>query len=56
MLFDKDRNGHRIDPQDIHPNLVFCEVDCRHKVTELISSAKESIIIQNQYVEDEEII
>lgn len=56
MLFDKDRNGQRVDAEDIHPNLVFCEIDCRHKITELISSAKESIIIQNQYVEDEQII
>lgn len=56
MLFMKDREGHDIDMKDIHPNLVFCGIDCRYKITELLQSAQSSIRIQNQYIEDKEII
>lgn len=56
MLFEKDREGARITPDDIHPNVLFCPVDCRHKITSLINSATESLWIQNQYLDDEEII
>jgi len=52
----KDREGHDIDMKDIHPNLVFCGIDCRYKITELLQSAQSSIRIQNQYIEDKEII
>lgn len=55
-LFRLDWDGHRIHSKDIHPNIVFCPTDCRHKITTLLSSAKESIYIQNQYIDDEEII
>lgn len=55
-LFEKDREWDRIAPDDIHPNVLFCPIDCRHKITTLINSATKSIWIQNQYLDDSEII
>ena len=37
MLFEKDRNGEQIQPEDIHPNVLFCPIDCRYKIETLIS-------------------
>lgn len=56
LLFDKDRVGKAIAPNEIHPNILFCPIDCRQKTIALLQSAKESIFIQNQYIEDDEII
>lgn len=55
-LFRLDWNGNRIHHSDIHPNIIFCPTNCRDKVTKLLLWAKESIYIQNQYIEDKEII
>ena len=41
--------------KDIHPNLVVCNINCRGVIEQLLSSAKESIIIQTQYITDEAI-
>ncbi|HBB04039.1 TPA: hypothetical protein DCZ39_04035 [Patescibacteria group bacterium] len=39
--------------QDIHPNLVVCNINCRGVIEQLLSSAKDSIIIQTQYITDD---
>ena len=36
-LFVKDRSGEKLNPSDIHPNLLVCPIDCRHKIEILIS-------------------
>ncbi|RAL55541.1 hypothetical protein BSK20_04220 [SR1 bacterium human oral taxon HOT-345] len=51
-LFEKDRKGEQLLPSDLHPNLVVCNLNCRAVITELISGAKESIIMQTQYLND----
>jgi phosphatidylserine/phosphatidylglycerophosphate/cardiolipin synthase-like enzyme len=52
-LFEKDWLGNRITMKDIHPNLVVCNINCRGVIEDLLSSAKESIIIQTQYIVDD---
>ncbi|MBU0626101.1 hypothetical protein KKG31_03715 [Patescibacteria group bacterium] len=37
---------------DIHPNLVVCNINCRIVIEKLLSDAQESIIIQTQYITD----
>ncbi|MEI6672658.1 MAG: phospholipase D-like domain-containing protein [bacterium] len=39
--------------KDIHPNLVICNINCRGVIEQLLTSAKESIIIQTQYITDD---
>ncbi|MEI7918648.1 MAG: hypothetical protein WCH65_00050 [bacterium] len=39
--------------KDIHPNLVICNINCRGVIEQLLKSAKESIIIQTQYITDD---
>ncbi|PZM87035.1 MAG: hypothetical protein DLD55_03455 [candidate division SR1 bacterium] len=51
-LFDKDRNGEQVLASDLHPNLVVCNLNCRAVITELLSGAQESIVIQSQYLTD----
>lgn len=51
-LFEKDRAWARITMKDIHPNLVICNINCRGVIEQLLSSAKNSIIIQTQYITD----
>ena len=41
--------------KDIHPNLVVCNINCRGVIEQLLNSAKESIIIQTQYITDDAI-
>ena len=36
-LFVKDWSGEKLSPSDIHPNLLICPIDCRHKIETLIS-------------------
>lgn len=55
-IFAKDRAGERIERGDIHPNLVICNINCRSVIEKLLSSAKESIIIQTQYINDPALI
>lgn len=52
-IFEKDRWWTKITMKDIHPNLVVCNINCRGVIEALISSAKESIIIQTQYIMDD---
>jgi len=54
-IFEKDRNGEKITMKDIHPNLVICNINCRGVIENLLNSAKESIIIQTQYITDDAI-
>ncbi|EKD24956.1 MAG: phospholipase D/transphosphatidylase [uncultured bacterium (gcode 4)] len=52
-IFEKDRIWIKITMQDIHPNLVVCNINCRGVIEQLLSSAKDSIIIQTQYITDD---
>jgi len=52
-IFEKDRIGSKITMKDIHPNLVVCNINCRGVIEQLLKSAKESIIIQTQYITDD---
>lgn len=52
-IFEKDRIWNKITMKDIHPNLVVCNINCRWVIEQLLSSAKESIIIQTQYITDD---
>ncbi len=54
-IFEKDRLGIKITMKDIHPNLVICNINCRGVIEQLLSSAKESIIIQTQYITDDKL-
>lgn len=51
-LHQQDREDKTIHPVDIHPAIRFCPVNCRKKLTKMISSATASIVIQAQYLED----
>ncbi|NOZ44342.1 MAG: hypothetical protein GXP45_04330 [bacterium] len=51
-IFDKDRKGEKIQLEDIHPNLLVCNINCRPVLEDLLSSAQESLIIQTQYISD----
>ncbi len=51
-IFEKDWKGESIRYKDIHPNLLVCPINCRAILEQLIVSAKSSILIQNQYIED----
>lgn len=51
-IFEKDRNGISIEKTDIHPNIAVCPINCRGIIEWLISGARSSIIIQNQYIDD----
>jgi len=55
-IFDKDWKGEKIQLSDIHPNLVICNINCRVVIEKILSDAKESIIIQTQYIADQNIM
>ena len=55
-IFLQDRAGERIDPATIHPNLLVCPINCREVLESLIASAKQSIVIQTQYIVDDRIL
>ena len=55
-IFDNDWNGENIELGDIHPNLVVCNINCRAVIESLLSNAEKSILIQTQYIVDEEIL
>lgn len=52
MIFEKDWKWENLSIKDIHPNLVVCNINCRGVIENLLNSAKESIIIQTQYITD----
>ena len=54
-IFYKDRTGLPILKSDIHPNLAVCPINCRGIIEWLISGARSSIMIQNQYIDDNRI-
>lgn len=54
-IFEKDWLGEKLTMKDIHPNLVVCNINCRGVIEQLLKSAKESIIIQTQYITDDAI-
>ena len=55
-IFDKDWDWEEISIDDIHPNLVVCNINCRAVIENLLSNAKKSILIQTQYIVDEDIL
>lgn len=55
-IFEKDRKGEKIKLEDIHPNLLVCNINCRDGIETLLSGAKKSIIIQTQYIVDDRIL
>lgn len=55
-LFDKDRNWTALKPEDIHPNLLFCPIDCRAKIETLLQSAQKNLRIYNQYITDDRLL
>lgn len=55
-IFDKDRNWDEILLDDIHPNLIVCNINCRESIEYLLSSAEKSILIQTQYILDENVL
>lgn len=54
-LFANDWNGELFGPEDIHPNLLVCPIDCRAKLTQMIEQAKESIYVYHQYLKDDKL-
>lgn len=56
IIFDKDWNWEEILLDDIHPNLIICNINCRESIEYLLSSAEKSILIQTQYILDENIL
>lgn len=56
IIFDKDWIGEPIEIDDIHPNLVVCNINCRAVIENLLSNAKKSIYIQTQYILDESVL
>lgn len=55
-VFAKDRSGGTITLADLHPNLVVCNINCRGVIENMLNTAKESIIIDTQYINDASII
>lgn len=56
QLFDADWVGDDLSTLDLHPNLVVCPRNCRDVIETLLESAEKSIIIQTQYIVDDEIV
>jgi len=54
-IFEKDRIGTKLTMKDIQPNLVVCNINCRGVIEQLLNSAKQSIIIQTQYITDDKL-
>ncbi|MEF2175565.1 MAG: phospholipase D-like domain-containing protein [Candidatus Absconditabacteria bacterium] len=55
-LFDKDWNGQKIKSNEIHPNLIVCNINCREKIEYLLNNAQSSIYIETQYITDSSIL
>jgi phosphatidylserine/phosphatidylglycerophosphate/cardiolipin synthase-like enzyme len=56
QLFERDWKGEALSSDQFHPNLVVCPVNCRAVIETMLSGAKESIIIQTQYILDPSIL
>lgn len=55
-LFDKDWNWQKIKSNEIHPNLIVCNINCREKIEYLLNNAQSSIYIETQYITDSSIL
>lgn len=55
-LFNADRVGDDLSTLNLHPNLVVCPLNCRELIKTLLESAEKSIVIQTQYIVDDEIL
>ena len=55
-LFDADWIGDDLSNLNLHPNLVVCPFNCREVIKTLLESAEKSIVIQTQYIVDDEIL
>lgn len=54
-VFYNDWMSQKTLPNDLHPNLVICPINCRDRVESLLQSAQNSIIMYQQYIADERI-
>jgi len=54
-LFDADWVWDDLSTLNLHPNLVVCPLNCREVIKTLLESAEKSIVIQTQYIVDDEI-
>ena len=55
-LFNADWVGDDLSTLNLHPNLVVCPLNCRDVIKTLLESAEKSIVIQTQYIVDDEIL
>ena len=55
-LFDADWVWDDLSTLNLHPNLVVCPLNCRDVIKTLLESAEKSIVIQTQYIVDDEIL
>ena len=55
-LVDADRVWDDLSTLNLHPNLVVCPFNCREVIKTLLESAEKSIVIQTQYIVDDEIL
>ena len=55
-LVDADWVGDDLSTLNLHPNLVVCPFNCREVIKTLLESAEKSIVIQTQYIVDDEIL
>ena len=55
-LLDADWVWDDLSTLDLHPNLVVCPWNCRDVIETLLKNAEKSIVIQTQYIVDDEIL
>ena len=55
-LVDADWVWDDLSTLNLHPNLVVCPFNCREVIETLLESAQKSIVIQTQYIVDDEIL
>ena len=55
-LVDADWVWDDLSTLNLHPNLVVCPFNCREVIKTLLESAEKSIVIQTQYIVDDEIL
>ena len=55
-LVDADRVWDDLSTLNLHPNLVVCPFNCREVIKTLLENAEKSIVIQTQYITDNEIL
>ena len=55
-IFDKDLVWNKVTVNDIHPRLLVCPVNCRQQIETALQQAQDSIVIQAQYIQDQNLI